>query len=187
MTPTHPQETILETYTYNGIAVDLVKWTPTTWCGTIGYALDNCGEPDVDPIMSGYQSLSFPENAITRMEDGWDTCISTNYLSPERPNGVMFAFLGDVHEKPESVAVQSFPECQFMRVSFHEDVAAAVGRPSWQGGIPPYEWIGDIIAPHFGYTYGADDMPILEYYGNYRLEKGGHEFYYMYVPVKKAD
>ena len=34
----HPQENIIKTYDYNGIAVDLVEWSDSVWCGKAGYA-----------------------------------------------------------------------------------------------------------------------------------------------------
>jgi len=87
MTTKHPQEKIIKAFDYNGIAVDLVEWTDTVWCGKIGYASNNTDEPDVDKIMSGFQTLNVPSATANEREDGWDTCISLNYLSKERPNG----------------------------------------------------------------------------------------------------
>lgn len=56
------------------------------------------------------------------------------------------------------------------------------------GCAPRYYWIGDQIGPKFGYTYGSDTLPIIEYFGMFQPEKGARDFYeYMYVPVKEID
>ena len=44
----HPHETILEHIAYNGISVELVKWAESSWCGIVGYAVNNVDEPDVE-------------------------------------------------------------------------------------------------------------------------------------------
>ena len=53
------------------------------------------------------------------------------------------------------------------------------------GGIPPYQWIGEQIAPELGYSYGNDTLPIVEYYGFFKPEEGTHEYCYLYVPIKE--
>ena len=47
------------------------------------------------------------------------------------------------------------------------------------------EWIGEQLAPQFGYQYGDDHLPVFEYYGYFKPEKNAHEFRYLYVPVEK--
>ena len=47
----HPQETVIKTYDYNGIGVDLIEWSETIWCGKVGYADNNTDEPNVEKIM----------------------------------------------------------------------------------------------------------------------------------------
>lgn len=54
----------------------------------------------------------------------------------------------------------------------------------WTGGIPPYEWIGGIIAPGYGYEYGDDTLPIYEYY-LHNPENFNVEACYLYVPVRE--
>lgn len=46
----HPQENIIKTYDYNGIAVDLVEWSDSVWCGKVGYAGNNTDEPNVEKL-----------------------------------------------------------------------------------------------------------------------------------------
>ena len=186
MNTQHSQEKIIKTFDFNGAIVDLVEWTTTIWCGKIGYAVNNTDEPDVDPIMEGFQSLMGAEIQPVRSEDDWDVCMSVNYLSTERPNGVMFGFLVDSESQPENFDVYKAPSSQYMRIRMCDDTAKALNFEPWRGGIPPYQWIGEQIAPQFGYTYGDDNVPIFEYYGNYQPEKGMHEFCYLYVPVREA-
>ena len=190
MTTQHPQEKIIETFNHNNAVVDLVEWMDTIWCGKIGYAVNNTDEPNVDIIMSDFQSL--PKNAqnITgangRLENDWDICMSVNYFSTERPNGVMFGFLVSTEQQPDNYDIIKVPAAQYMRVRVSDETVEALGCEPWRGGIPPYEWIGEYIAPKFGYKYGSDTLPVYEYYGYYNYDKGGHEFCYLYVPVEKA-
>ena len=44
----HPQEKQIRMYDYKGIAVDLVEWSDTVWCGKIGYADNNTDEPNAE-------------------------------------------------------------------------------------------------------------------------------------------
>jgi len=182
----HPQEQVLQTFTHNGIAVDLVAWSETTWCGTIGYAANNTNEPDVGAIMNGYQELATSNIGQLRREDGWDVCISVNYLSSERPNGVMFGFLASTEPINATCDVYIAPAAQYMRIRISEETAIALGHAPWMGGIPPHGWIGEQLAPQFGYTYGCDTLPVVEYYGFYNPSIGEHEYCYLYVPVQSV-
>ena len=186
MTIQHPQEKIIETFDYNGITVDLVEWTNTIWCGKIDYAINNTDEPDVDTIMSGFQALNIP-SACERCEGSWDVCMSVNYFSNERSNGVMFGFLVSTEEQPDGFDTYKVPAAQYMRIRMCDETAQALGHEPFHGGIPPYEWIGEQIAPEFGYKYDDDSTPIFEYYGYWNPEKYVHEFSYLYVPVKKDE
>jgi DNA-binding transcriptional MerR regulator/DNA gyrase inhibitor GyrI len=181
-TTKHPQEQIIETFNYNGIPVEVVEWDATIWCGKIGYAENDRDEPDVGPILSGYMALPIP-SINERLEPDWDVCMSVNYLSKERPNGVMFADLVGTENQPEGFDVYKLPAGQYLRLAINEDSAKALGSQLWEGGIPPYEWVGEQLAPQFGYRYGNDRLPVFEYYGYYKPEKNAHEFRYLYVPV----
>jgi predicted transcriptional regulator YdeE len=184
-TTSHPQEKILETLDYKGITVDVAEWRDTIWCGKIGYAANNTDEPDVDTIMSGFFALDHTA-AAGRAEPDWDICMSVNYLSPERPNGVMVGFLVDTVLQPEDFDTYKVPAARYMRIPMCGKTAKALGREPWHGGIPPYGWIGEQIAPALGYTYGADTLPIFEYYGYYNPRRKKHKFCYLYVPVEKT-
>lgn len=180
----HPQEKILKTFGYKGIAVDLVEWEDTVWCGKIGRADSNTGEPDVEQLMSDFMSVSAVPNG---REDNWDVCMSIDYLSDERPSGVLFGFLvaGDV--QPEQYDIYKVPAARFLRIRLCEETARALGHDPWTGGIPPYQWIGEQIAPELGCTYGSDTLPIVEYYGFYDPETRTHKHCYLYVPVNGPD
>ncbi len=108
----HPQENIIKTYNYNGITVDLVEWSGTIWCGKVGYADNNTDEPNVEKIMEDFMSVSTLPNS---REDNWDICMSLNYLSHERPSGVMFGFLVTTDVQPDSYDICKIPAAKFLR------------------------------------------------------------------------
>ncbi|MDD4474217.1 MAG: effector binding domain-containing protein [Eubacteriales bacterium] len=180
----HPQERIVETFNYNGIPVEVVEWDATIWSGKIGYAENNTDEPNVDPILNGFMALPIP-TMNERIEPDWDVCMSVNYFSKERPNGVMFADLVGTENQPQGFDVYKLPAGQYLRLAINDDSAKALASQPFNGGIPPYEWVGEQLAPQFGYQYGNDRLPVFEYYGFYKPEKNAHEFRYLYVPVEK--
>lgn len=185
----HPQENIIETFNYNGVTVDLVEWKDTIWCGKIGYAVNNTDEPDVDKIMNEFQALHIHNVTVNdREEADWDVCMSVNYFSAERPNGVMFGFLVGTERQSDGYDVYKVPSARYMRINMRDETAIALGHEPLRGGggIPPYEWIGEQIAPKFAYKYGEDMLPVFEYYGYYNDVKHAHEFCYLYVPVVKV-
>lgn len=176
----HPQEKIVKTYDFKGIPVELAEWSDTVWCGKIGYAENNTDEPNVEKIMSDFMSVSVAPND---REDNWDVCISVNYLSDKRPSGVMFGFLVANDNQPAEYDTYKIPASKYLRIRMCDETAAALGHEPWQGGIPPYEWIGEQIAPELRYTYGSDAIPIIEYYGYFDPGSGTHKYCYLYVPV----
>jgi hypothetical protein len=126
------------------------------------YAINNTDEPDVDKIMGGFQAI--PLGIVNgREEDNWDACI--NYLSKERPNGVMIGFLVNTEQQPNDFDIYKVLAQNFMRVRMGDETSMALGREPVRGGIPPYGWIREQIAPKYGYKYADDTMPVFEYYG----------------------
>lgn len=178
----HAQEKLIETFEYNGAQVELLEWTETLWCGKIGCAQNNTDEPDVEGIMDAFTAISAVPNG---REKHWDVCMSFNYMTDKQPDGVMFGFRVDTEEQPEDYDVVKVPSALYMRIDLCAETFAALGVEPWQGGVPPYELIGEKIAPKFGYTYGDAGLPVVEYYGH--NEADGHiEICYLYVPVQKA-
>lgn len=180
----HPQERIIQTYQYKGIPVDLVEWSATAWCGKIGFADNNTDEPDVEKVLKDFMSVSTAPNG---REENWDVCMSINYLSDKRPNGVMFGFLVASDEQPASYDIYRVPATRFLRIRMCDETAKALGHAPWTGGIPPYQWIGEQIAPELGCSYGSDALPIIEYYGFFKPQNGNHEYCYLYVPIEGKD
>lgn len=178
----HPHETILESRLYKGIPVTLVKWAESVWCGKVGYAANNTDEPDVEKIADDAK-LIFPNNTRKGREENWEVCISFNYLSTERPSGVMFGCFVESEEQPDCFDVVKVPEALYMRMEICNETSEALGVEPWMGGIPPYEWIGEHAGPALGYTYGEDTLPIVEYYKHDPVTCG-IEACYLYVPVK---
>lgn len=181
----HPHETVLETYDVTGITAELVQWDAAIWCGCLEYAANNTDEPDVDAALNRFMALPF--DAVRKAEEDWDICVSLNYLSADRPNGVMFGFLAESDEQPEECNILRTPAALYIRIALTDETAHALGHDPWPGGIPPHEWIGKQIAPTFGYSYGSDTLPIVEYYGFYDPAGNAHTYRYLYVPVEKVE
>lgn len=179
----HPQEKIINAFSWRGITAELVEWTESCWCGKIGYAENNSDEPDVGAVMDAFFAADAPAGG---REENWDVCISFNYLSGERPNGVMFGFYVGTEVQPECFDVVKLPPALYMRVQICDETAAALGCEPWKGGVPPYEWITERIAPDCGYRAGDDALPVFEYYGFYDPEKNEHKYCFLYVPVAPA-
>ena len=183
MTHTHPHETLVKTFDHNGLAVDVVRWAESIWCGKVGYAANNTDEPDVDAIARDAASL-FQTHAPNQREMNWEVCMSLNYLSAKRPNGVMFGFQVETGTQPEGYDIVRVPSALYMKLPMTEKAFAALGVAPWTGGIPPYEWVGEMLAPRFGYEYGDDTLPIFEYY-LHNPENFAVEACYLYVPVQE--
>ncbi len=181
----HSQEEIRKSFDYNGTMVDLVVWKETIWCGKVGYAADNVDEPDVEKIMNDFMATCVPTISPNQREEYWDVCMSINYLSDKHPNGVLFGFRVETEEQPDCYDIVKIPAALYMRVKICDETFKALGVEPWTGGIPPYEWIGEQIAPEFGYTYGSDTYPIVEYYGHNKTDNS-IEVCYLYVPVQEA-
>jgi len=180
----HPQETLIETFDHNGVAIEVVEWAETIWCGKVEYAANNTDEPNVEKALNDFFAIHGKEPVNERLEKNWDVCISINYRSSEHPSGVMFGFLVGTDQQADGYDIYKVPAQRFMRISLGGETARALGREPWKGGIPPYEWIGE-IASNYGYTYADGTQPIYEYYGFYNPNTKAHEFGYLYVPVVK--
>lgn len=178
----HNHETLLESFVFNGIDVELVQWHPSIWCGCVQYAVNHSDEPDVEAALTRFVTLPFAE--IQEKEKDWDVCLSLNYLSKSRPNGVMFGFRAETEQQPDCFDVIKLPKALYMRIKICDATFEALGVAPWTGGIPPYEWIGEVLAPKYGYTYGDDSLPIFEYYLRNAVS-GELEASYLYVPVQK--
>jgi Uncharacterized protein conserved in bacteria len=177
-------EKTVATFDFNGISVDVVNWNETIWCGKVGYAENNTDEPNVGKIFDDFFALD-TSVVNERIDGNFDGCVSINYLSKRRPNGVILGFLVGSENQPNGFDVLKFPAAQYMRVSLDDNTAKALGEKPWQGGIPLYQWITEKLAPKFGYQVGDDTLPIFEYYGYYNPEKNIHKLRYLYVPITK--
>lgn len=187
MTLYHSHENILKAFNYNGAKIELVDWQETIWCGKIGYAVNNTEEPNVDEILAAYKSLDC-DKISGKYKPVRDCCISVNYLSAERLNGVFFGEMVETDNQADCFDILKIPSAQFMRIQICFETAEALGKEMWYGGIPPYQWIYDLIAPHFGYKPSDDTIPIVEYYGHYKPnlpEIFENKLFYLYVPVAK--
>jgi len=181
-----PQETLIEAFDVNGIKAEVVDWQETIWCGKLAHGRKNNSEPNVEKLLHSYLKLDNPALTKSPTEPEWSVCMSLNYLS-ERPRGIMFGMQVDSEQQLKVYDIYKMPPARYMRVLICEETAQALGVEMWHGGIPPYGWIGEHIAPRCGYRYGSNTLPVFEYYGFYDPETNGHKFCYLYVPVEKVD
>ncbi|MBQ4629181.1 MAG: hypothetical protein IJB44_08875 [Clostridia bacterium] len=133
--------------------------------------------------MNDFMATFDPKIVPNKREENWDVCMSLNYLSSEHPNGVFFGFRVETDKQPDCFDIIKVPSSTYMRVCICEETFKVLNVDPWMGGIPPYEWICEKIAPGFGYQYGSDTLPIFEYYGH-NAEDNHIEICYLYVPVK---
>lgn len=49
--------------------------------------------------------------------------------------------------QPDSHDIYKIPTAKFLRIRMSDETARVLGHEPWQGGIPPYQWIGEQIAP----------------------------------------
>ncbi len=177
----HPQETLIETFQYKGISVDLVKWEESIWCGSLGYADNPEDELDVGAISDRFLAID-TASVCGRLESDGNVCMNIHHIDQTPPVGVMFAYLVDTEQQPEGLDVFKLPAGQYMCIPLGDNsVATAIGVEPWYGGPPPHEWVGEHIAPHFGYACAGDALPVIEYYAC----ENGEWHAWMYVPVEK--
>ena len=176
----HPQEKIVETFNFNGAIVELVEWIDTIWCGKVS-------DPADEKLLEVFQAVTAKELVNERLEDSWDVAISINHLSKELPPGVMFGFLVGTENQSKEYDIYKVSAQQFMRIRMNDETAKALGHEPFRGGRPPYEWIGEQIAPKYGYKYADETKPVFEYYGFWNNNTYSHEFVYLYVPVIKGE
>jgi len=179
----HPQERIVETFNHNGVMVEVVEWTETIWCGKVAYAANDADESFASRALDDYFAITSKAPANEKRESGWSVCISINHLSSEHPDGVMYGDLVGTEQQADGYDIYKVPAQRFMRIRLTEGTARALGREPWKGGVPPYEWISEQIAPNYGYKIADGTQPVFEYYGFYNPNTGAHEFCYLYVPV----
>ena len=186
MTLLHSQETLVETLLYNGISVDVVRWDETIWCGSLGYADKINDDLDVGAVSDAFMALDTA--AISgRLEPNCNVLLNLHHIVQKKPAGVMFAYLVNTEEQPDGYDVFKVPAGQYMRLPLGDNnIATAIGAEPWYGGPPPWPWVSEYIAPRFGYVtprFGADDLPVIEYY-IFGDDGQGHAWFY--VPVEKV-
>ena len=106
----HKQEKVLQNFQFDGASAQLVEWTETLWCGKVKYAPNCTDEPDVEKLMEEFVALGEAELSPVDPEEGWDVCLSINYLSNQRPSGVFFGFHVEGRRQPEGFDLLYSPE-----------------------------------------------------------------------------
>ena len=177
----HKQEKVLQNFQLDGASAQLVEWTETLWCGKVKYAPNCTDEPDVEKLMEEFVALGEAELSPVDPEEGWDVCLSINYLSNQRPSGVFFGFHVEGRRQPEGFDLLWLPGGRFLRVEINESTAQALDSEPWTGGVPPYQWISDSLGPRLGFQVQDNALPIVEYYRH--NPDGSIAGCWLYVPV----
>ena len=110
----HKHEKMLKSFNYQGTKVDVVEWNESIWCGKVGYADDNIDEPNVEQVMNDFMAICIPSVIPNNREEYWDVCMSINYLTEERPNGVFFGFRVETDIQPECYDIIQVPSTVYM-------------------------------------------------------------------------
>ena len=145
------------------------------------YAPNCTDEPDVEKLMEEFVALGEAELSPVDPEEGWDVCLSINYLSNQRPSGVFFGFHVEGRRQPEGFDLLWLPGGRFLRVEINESTARALDSEPWTGGVPPYQWVSDSLGPRLGFQVQDNALPIVEYYRH--NEDGSIAGCWLYVPV----
>ena len=118
-----------------------------------------------------------------RLEQNSNICMNLHHIVQDKPAGVMFAYLVDNEVQPQGFDVFKLSAGLYMCIPLGDNnVAAAIGAESWDGGPPPWHWVSEYIAPQYGYTCTGVTLPVIEYY---EFDNGeGHAW--LYVPVEKT-
>ncbi len=177
----HKPEKVLQNFEFDGASAQLVEWTETLWCGKVKYAPNYTGEPDVEKLMEEFVALGEAELSPLDPEEGWDVCLSINYLSDQRPSGVFFGFQVESRRQPEGFDQLWLPGGRFLRVEINEATARALDSEPWTGGVPPYQWVSDSLGPRLGFQVRDNALPIVEYYRH--NPDGSIAGCWLYVPV----
>ncbi len=177
----HKQEKVLQNFQFDGASAQLVEWTETLWCGKVKYAPNCTDEPDVEKLMEEFVALGEAELSPVDPEEGWDVCLSINYLSNQRPSGVFFGFHVEGRRQPEGFDLLWLPGGRFLRVEINESTARALDSEPWTGGVPPYQWVSDSLGPRLGFQVQDNALPIVEYYRH--NEDGSIAGCWLYVQV----
>ena len=179
----HKQERVLETFDLDGASVQLVEWEESLWCGKILYAKNPVDEPDVEQLMKDFVALGEAELSPNGPEEGWDVCLSFNYLSGQRPSGVFFGFLVESRRQPEGFDMVWIPAGRYLRLEINEQTDKALDKQPWTGGVPPFQWVSESIGPRLGFACGDSQLPIVEYYRH--RPDGEIQGCWLYVPVQQ--
>ena len=77
--------------------------------------------------MNGFIATCIPSVIPNKKEEYWNVCISINYLSDKRPNGVLFGFQVETDEQPDCYDIIKIPVTLYMRIKICEETFKALG------------------------------------------------------------
>lgn len=171
-------EELVREIEFNGVLVELVRCPRTIWCGTVGYASDCSGEPDIEGLLKRYQAqCGIPK--LERTNPDWSCCISIDYWKKGiGRRGICFAqqVLTEAQNAAHDVCI--LPESLYLRAAAMQANAAAVlGKEKCEA----WELFGFLreAMNASGYSAGTNGAQEMEMYNH------GAGMAYAYVQVKE--
>lgn len=177
----HPQETVLETYHWEGAQAVLVEWTQSHWCGKLRYASTNRDQPDTNKLFEEFYALAQADLSPNDPEEGWHAILCFNAFTDRWPSGTFIGFLTSNSDQPSDFDQVWVEAGQYLRVELSEKNQA--GIHALLADAPPQDLSRTMaaLAEKLGFPLRTAKLPFAEYfrYG----EDGAPLGCWLYVPV----
>ena len=178
----HPIETLVETITFKGGTLEVVKRPDVLWVGCVDYADNNEGESDIDKTLKRYEALAnVPKREL--INPNWGAALSINYTTNEKPNGLMLAQETYTNQQDERYQLFTQPGGLWLRVCCNKKNSLAFfGEENAQ----EFMYFGPLrdAATVGGYKQNPDIYVEMEYNGH--AGEHGTRVGYAYIPVVKV-
>ncbi len=173
-------ETLIQSISYKGIPMELLKVPATMWCGSIAYAANLTDEPDIPALLAKYQAnCQYPK--LHRANPDWDNAISIDYWQDGKvPRGMMFSQQVTSDEQTPVHDIYRMPESLYIRLACTKETAQAAFE---RDGCEVFELFGVIkdALDELGYKTGTNGAQEIEMYNH------GAGLAYAYVQVEVLD
>lgn len=177
----HPQETVLEAYSWEGAQAVLVEWEKSHWCGKLRYANTNREQPDTNKLFEEFYALAEADLSPNEPEENWHAILCFNAFTERWPSGTFIGFLTASSEQPQGFDQIWVEAGQFLRVELSEENQG--GIHSLLADTPPQDLSQTMaaLAEKLGFPLRTTKLPFAEYfrYG----ENGSPLGCWLYVPV----
>jgi len=116
----HPLEKFIQTISCKGMDFDVVERPDVLWVGSLDYAKGNTGESDIDATYKRMLSLKgIPRNDV--LDTDYAAAISINYLSDDKPCGLMFGKETYTDKQDERFELFKQPGGLWLRLAITEE------------------------------------------------------------------